>query len=951
MALKIFNFLKRKNNQKKEHDTPIFRVEINKAFLNSEKPKTETRISLTKFIETNSANIKMNPKDVRRWYVKEGLLVEFINDYDKDNTYATTPEGKKFGLGVSKYYYNGSPRSGIFLSEDAQKATIKHFSQPVVSVKWQDSRPDIKIPVFAKQDLKIDDPYFDTILYDIDKNIKLDSEQRTAVISNKDNVLIVAGAGAGKTTTMAAKVKYLVEKQGVKPEEIIVISYTNKAINELRERINRKLKIPVNIATFHAFAFDIVKKTKDTAPSILYSSYNYISEYLEKVIFNDPQLLRKLVLFLGYYFDLNEDTFKYNTLNDYIEAKAVQDYETLKSGLGEYVKSVSNQRERFQKTIKGEYLRSAQEVQLANFFYLNSIDYEYEKIYPITMTKSKKPYTPDFFLKQGEHEVYLEHFGVTENHLHTLYTPEQLDKYIKSIHFKRHVHLTNNTSLLETYSEYNDGRSLMDHAAEVLKASGFVLKPREPKEIYQKIVDTGKDKYVFKFIFFMKEFIELYKTKGLKSGGFDELRKKTDNVRSLMFLDIAEGVYDYYQECLKQKNEIDFADMINDAVDFLSSPNFSSLNLPYKYIIIDEFQDIAKQRFDFAKILAQKTDAKITAVGDDWQSIFTFAGSDITLFTKFIQLMGSGEELKITHTYRNSQQLINIAGSFVQKNSNQIKKSLMSPKNLEDPVKIVDYDDNYKTMKALADKTSEVVGEISKRNKNADILLLGRYNFDMYKLSLSGAFVEGPAHRVVCTAFPETRLTFLTTHSAKGLGYDEVIIVNMIEGRFGFPSQIENDPIMKLVVNEDRGINYAEERRLFYVALTRTKNNVYLMTPKTKPSRFVLELIKDHNLKHAHDISLQVNEKYRYKCPECGSPLKYSPNNSFGLLLYICTNEPELCSFMTNDPKAMKDIYKCEKCIDGFMIAKKVKNSEKYIYGCTNYKNDKAPCKNIKEIG
>jgi len=906
------------------------------------------QLSLSKFVEMNSNHIKLNVRLIRKWYLEEGFLSRSIIQVGNEDTYVCTSDGKKFGISTRNFTNQGKTKTGIFLYESAQQKTLKHFTQhqPVTNSKSIEVNPII--PIYKIEDLKIDDPYFDTVLKDIDKNIKLDLEQRTAIISNQDNVLIVAGAGAGKTTTMAAKVKYLVDKQGVKPEEIIVISYTNKAINELRERINRKLKIPVNIATFHAFAFDIVKRTKDTAPTISYTSYNYINDYLEKVIFNDPQLLRKLVLFLGYYFDLNEDTFKYNTLNDYIDAKSVQEYETLKSGLGEYVKAVSNQRERYQKTIRGEYLRSAQEVQLANFFYLNNIDYEYEKIYPVTIQKSKKPYTPDFFLKQGEHEAYLEHYGITENHHHSLYSPEQLKKYVHGIEFKRHVHASNKTTLLETYSEYNDRRSLMDHAADVLRSNGFVLAPRDPKEIYTKIVETGKDKYVYKFIFFVKEFIELYKTKGLKADGFEELRRKTDNVRSLMFLDIAEGVYSYYQECLKKKNEIDFADMINDAADFLGSSNFTSLNLPYKYIIIDEFQDIAKQRFDFAKVLAERTDAKITAVGDDWQSIFAFAGSDITLFTKFIKLMGSGEELKITHTYRNSQQLIDIAGGFVQKNSNQIKKSLISPKQLIDPIKIIDYDDSYKTMKALADKTTEVVGEIFNRNKNADILLLGRYNFDLYKLSLSGAFVEGTSHRIKCTAYPDAKLTFLTTHSAKGLGYDEVIIINMIEGRFGFPSQIENDPIMKLVVNEDRGINFSEERRLFYVALTRTKNNVYLMTPKTKPSRFVLELIKDHKLKHAQDLNLQLSEKTKYRCPECGSPLKYSPNNSFGLFLHICTNEPELCSFMTNEPKAMKDIYKCEKCSDGFMIAKKVKNTEKFVYGCTNYKNEKNPCSNIK---
>ena len=155
---------------------------------------------------------------------------------------------------------------------------------------------------YIEYTLRNEKEYFDNILKDIDPNILLDDEQRRAVITDDDYCLLVAGAGAGKTTTMAAKVKYLVEKKHINPEEIIVISYTNKAIGELRDRINKGLKIPAKICTFHAFAFEIVKRFSVEPPEINFSSYQIVFDMLEKSIFNNKQLMRNLVLFLGYYF-------------------------------------------------------------------------------------------------------------------------------------------------------------------------------------------------------------------------------------------------------------------------------------------------------------------------------------------------------------------------------------------------------------------------------------------------------------------------------------------------------------------------------------------------------------------------------------------------------------------------------------------------------------------------
>lgn len=800
--------------------------------------------------------------------------------------------------------------------------------------------------------LQRDKEYFDNILKQIDPKIQLDEEQRRAVITDDDYCLLVAGAGAGKTTTMAAKVKYLVDKKHIDPSEIIVISYTNKAIGELRERINKGLGISAKICTFHAFAYDIVKQFSAEPPEINFSSQQIIFDMLEKAIFHNKQLMRNLVLFLGYYFDLAEDAFEFPDLNQYHLYRAAQDFETLKSGLGQYIKKVEQQRTKRTRTITGEYLRSMQEVQIANFLYLNGLDYEYERVYPFGSPSRNKKYTPDFYISQGEHSAWLEHYALSESGYNSMFDSRQRSRYLRAISDKRRLHKANRTTLLETWSFYLDRRPLLEHLKEVLEGEGFILKPRNPEEVYKKIVETGKDKYIYKLILFMREFIEQYKTTGYDEGGFSILREKTDNPRTLLFLEIAEQVYYHYQSVLKQRNQIDFADMINDAHFYLQEIERQNIPLPYRYIIIDEFQDIARQRFNLTKRLSQITQAKVVAVGDDWQSIYAFSGSDITLFTRFLELMGAGTELKITHTYRNSQELIDIAGGFVQKNSTQIRKQLVSPKRLENPIVIEVFDDSFKPMERLSNTVERMIGEIlSEYGEKSSILLIGRYNYDLYKLCRTGKFKELSAGRVKSEAYPSANITFMTAHSSKGLGYDNVILINMFEGKFGFPCQIEDDPIMKLVTYEDNSMPFAEERRLFYVAMTRTKNRVYIAAPKVRPSRFLVELIRDFKIPHSEEVNMQVADLFSLRCPICGCPLKYEFNKNYGLNLWICTNEAELCDFMTNDKAHMHDILKCPKCADGYLIVRKNPKNGDVFYGCTNYHNEEKQCTNMIPLG
>jgi DNA helicase-4 len=671
---------------------------------------------------------------------------------------------------------------------------------------------------------------------------------------------------------------------------------------------------------------------------------------LEKKIFNDKKLLRKVLLFLGHYFDLPADIMNYDNLNQFHLSKAAQDYETIKSGAGDYIKNISAQRGRSLKTLTGEYLRSVQEVQIANILYLNGLDYEYEPVYPHPIYGARKKYTPDFIIRQGEHTAYLEHYAISESGYSNILTPQEIKKYSSAIKDKIKLHRLKGTTLLETWALYKDKRPLSEHLKEALVKEGFILKERDSEEVYRKIVNTSKDKYIFKMVEFLLKFIAQFKTCGYNAGGFKTLKEKTDNPRTHLFLEIAEPVYNYYQKQLADQNRIDFEDMINFAHFYLAEIERQQLEMPYKYIIIDEFQDIARQRFNLTKRLSEITKAKVVAVGDDWQSIFAFSGSEIGLFVRFLELMGSGVEMKINHTYRNSQELIDIAGGFVQKNISQIKKKLISPKHIADPIILTEFDDSNKPDYAMAEAAEKTIERIvNEYGINKSILLIGRYNFDSYKIFRTGKFSDLPGNRIRCEKFPNVNITFMTVHSAKGLGFDNVIILNMFEGKFGFPCQLEDDPIMRLVRFEDTSIPFAEERRLFYVALTRTKNRVYILTPRRKPSRFLVELIKDYKILHSQNVNMEPIDFFRLRCPVCGYPLKFEFNKNYGLGLYLCTNEPEVCDFITNSSSHMHDIYKCDKCADGYMIVK-LKGNEAF-YGCTGYNvHDKSGCRNTRPI-
>lgn len=810
---------------------------------------------------------------------------------------------------------------------------------------------------FIETSMAREKKYLDGVLFNIDKNIVLDDDQRKVVLTDEDYCLVIAGAGAGKTTTLAAKVKYLVDKKNVKPEEILIISFTNKAVWELKDKINKALNIPCPITTFHSAGNAILRKKNDEKLNIVEDGflYNTIRDYL-LVKIKDKKMADNLVLFFGSYFDTQ---YEGGNKREFLNSIVKSDFSTLKGNLGEYSYTYIEKNTKRKVTLNNEVVKSSQEVQIANFLYLNGIEYEYEPSYPYYIFMSRKRYSPDFVIRQNGKIIYLEHFGLSEDGKNDRYTEEDIAKYKKAIKDKIQIHEKHGTKLIYTFSKYNDNRMLLDHLGELLNENGIISNPRSSEEVLNKLSLIQENKYIAKMVYLICDFIKNFKTNGYNEDKFYEFIRIVKSERTKLFLEICKECYLEYQRTLSKNNAVDFQDMINDAARALREIAALKEKLHFKYIIIDEYQDISRQRFDMAKELSNVTDAKIMAVGDDWQSIFAFSGSDITLFTKFCEKMGYGEELKITRTYRNAQEVIDIAGSFIQKNDTQIKKSLISNKHIEDPVIVVSYDDTPKKwnerateggpLQKMARALEYSIGEIvAKHGNRTTILLIGRYNYDGETLSRTGAFeYNSNGNKVYSKKYPQVDITFLTAHSSKGLGYDNVIIINAKDAVYGFPSKIEDDPVMKLVIKQSDEMDYAKERRLFYVALTRTKNRVYIIAPEKHPSEFVLELKSEYkNIVLKGEFNPEPHGLLTNKiCPICGYPLQRRHRKDCAMNIWVCTNEPEVCGFVSNNLCGGKMyIQKCTECVDGYLIVK-TKDGHPFL-GCTNYTYDGKGCNN-----
>lgn len=300
-------------------------------------------------------------------------------------------------------------------------------------------------------------------------------------------------------------------------------------------------------------------------------------------------------------------------------------------------------------------------------------------------------------------------------------------------------------------------------------------------------------------------------------------------------------------------------DMINESYKYIiKEVKKNNENLQYKYIVVDEYQDITFQRFLFVKRLVEYFGAKLIAVGDDWQSIYSFNGSRLELFNKFSEIfLNSNNDMYLNTTYRFGQELANISSEFILKNENQIKKEIKATKELNAPIEKKyfrnDKDSAFNEQKVIND----IVNKIYNNNPNDKILLLARNNGPIEDLVKGKFFKKGINDIVICNQVPKANIEAITIHSSKGLTANQVIVFGLKEKLFPSKGKAKNwvynyfklDTIDEWIkkykeeidISVDRKeedfIDNPEERRLFYVAITRTKNKVYLVVPEKAVDR------------------------------------------------------------------------------------------------------------------
>lgn len=697
---------------------------------------------------------------------------------------------------------------------------------------------------------------------------KLDKQQMTCIVKDAHNHLVIAGAGTGKTTTVVGKIKFLLKSGKYKPEDILVLSFTNASASEMSQRINQETGCNIDASTFHKLGLNIITKVNGIVPKI--TQLNLRKFVKEQLLLNmqSDAYLNLLSSYLLYNRVVSKSEFEFKTQSEY------EEYLRLNPPT----------------TINNETVKSYGEMDIANFLTQNGIQYIYEHPYKVdTRTSEYGQYNPDFYLP--EYDIYIEYFGINKDgevpsYFKGVNGMTATQSYQASMKWKRETHSTNDTILIECYAYEKFDGVLLDNLKEKLSAKDVKLTPKTTKELWEQVSADG-DSILDGVIELFETVINLIKSNGYTIATVRQLNIGNSNAQNNnMVLSLLEPIFNAYCNYLSEHKEIDFNDMINMATKYVEQGKYVS---PYKYVIVDEYQDISKARYSLLCRMRESNDYDLFCVGDDWQSIYRFAGSDIGYILNFEQYWGSTEISKIETTYRFTQKLIEISGNFIMQNPVQIKKSI---KGKNDTVgfalgEISGYTDKF-SIEFMTKKLEDLP-------RGSSVFFIGRYSFDAKLLSDSGLF-ECQYNNV--SGFVEVKyrkridlkMSFITAHKSKGLQADYIFIINNKKSRMGFPSKIQDAAILNLLLDNCDQYPYAEERRLFYVALTRAKKKAFLVTVKNQESEFAMELKERYG---------EELKREQWECPLCGGKLlkKSGPYGEF----YGCSNYRSLgCKYKRN---------------------------------------------------
>lgn len=676
----------------------------------------------------------------------------------------------------------------------------------------------------------------------------LSQEQREACIRLEDNNLLVASAGSGKSATMVGKVSYALKKNLYAPDQILVLAFNRSAADELKERIARQLQLDEDdlqckVTTFHALGRGIIEETEGKPPQLANwvehpaGEARVIDQLVKELMANDADFNRLWIDLLTIFqkADIPAETF--DSEDDYRR----------------YIADRIDKGSSTVGTLSGVFVKSLQEKRIADWLWVNSVEFDYERQLAVSEPDGTVRHVhPDFYYPRSE--TLHEHFAINAD------GSSPFANYAAHAREKRSAYSRDNLDFFETTSAQAANDTLLSRLEEELVKRDIPLERRGTEEILEAL-EPVVIKHYHKLIVVC---IKHIRASQLNLDMLLERAKSLhDKARATRFAEAVWKISQAYSQKLDGEGRIDFDSMIGDAVRLVETGRYRS---PYALILVDEFQDISDPRANLIKALKhQRPFSKVFAVGDDWQSIYRFAGSDITIFTQFEANFGPCWQGRLEQTYRCNQLIAETAAKFVQRNPEQIRKTVRSTRPAIArsirivPVKVEWKRPSFETAcHALLTRLDAFLENISEQwrtepGQKLKVLVLWRYNhLDPFKARQPD--------------YANIEVSGLSFHRAKGLEADYTILLDVSEGDYGVPSRIEDDELLNLVIPRPETYSYAEERRLFYVALTRASRGTFLLANDRKPSRYIRELceIASENVRFE-----TVDGEELDQCPSC----------------------------------------------------------------------------------
>jgi DNA helicase IV len=691
----------------------------------------------------------------------------------------------------------------------------------------------------------------------------LNDKQREAVVSEDKRLLVLAGAGSGKTKTLLQKLIYLIEEKGVSPSSILAITFTKNATNEMidrliisadttgqyesmlfdkrmskadkdKERFSNQKKYKwidgLTVRTFHSFCYSILRsygvnefdnkfriigdeKPNEEDELLKHVAPETVFEVVHKLLIEQCESTEFLLQLKRY-------------ILDYIIDKI-----HLKKTDGKYLPKDG----KYFTTLDGTKVRSKSEQFIADWFYRHSIKYEYE---PLLNVKDFA-FHPDFFIPEAN--LYIEH--VSDKSFSTKDKEEQFQK--------------GNLLLVKTFEAMTKDSALFNHTLDK------VVKNRLPANYHKTVSLTYKEEFngyhenVKDFVTQIMRITDMIKVENIDLKVVLENARKDQHERVRNFYELAIPIVEKYIQYCTNKSFLDFNDLISRSTSLFQNHEdiANKYKSKYQYILVDEFQDVNNLQVELIKFLLTDQ-TQLFCVGDDWQSIYGFRGSNVSYIVDFENHFQNSKVVKLNLNYRSTQNIVGASNEVIKHNKFKVDKEIHSSKQSEHKIVVYSGNSEEENIQFCFDKVQELLLD---GLTNDDILFLYRrskmYTPYFFRFKNDNLKVQSK-----------------TIHAAKGLEAKVVFIIGLTEGNGGFPDIWLEDRIFQVIKKANHDLLMEEERRLFYVAITRAKDKLFLITEKGNESSFLKEIPDIFTLKTSIPIKSVVEKVIT--CPKCFSQLE-----------------------------------------------------------------------------